>query len=376
MQELGRRDMTIGERERELRARDERIGGLEGELGATRTELRETRDALARETAALADTAATLEKRLADLASLERSLAEARAALTGTGADLSARVEELTQERATLARLEALLAERESELASARNENGQLRVAQVEDRTQLMVLEGKRDELADKLAATERELGQSRAALKAEREQCVGGDGGAARRAARARKPSWRPCMPRCRRCRALWPRPVPTAPGSTRGRASAPARDDADGRAGGGQRRASAGDHEGRGAADEPAAEAGSGGIGAPVSPSASRLGAFRSAGSDRTESAPAQGGFHFCGTCSRKARRSLRLIACSRWFPPRDRSPYRSPLPGRAAGRVQRDPGGDRLLPVRPWRRHLELRRRGGAPGRFRRLCRGARR
>jgi len=167
MQELGRRDMTIGRLERERGERDGRIGEIEGELATTRSTLDEIRAALAQEQAGHAETAATLEKRLADLASLEEKLTEARHALTGTGADLSARGEELTRERETVGRVEALLAEREAELMSSRDAHEKLRVAQVEDRTQIMVLQGKRDELAGRLALVEERLAGTEAALAA-----------------------------------------------------------------------------------------------------------------------------------------------------------------------------------------------------------------
>lgn len=167
MQEVGRRDMTIGQLERDLHARAARIAMLEGEIGATRNELSATSAALARETAAHVDTASTLEKRLNDLGALERNFAETRAALTGTSDDLAARGSELAEERATLGRIQALLAVRETELAGLRSDHDQLRVAQVESRTQIMVLEGKRDDLADRLAAKERAFDEKLAALKA-----------------------------------------------------------------------------------------------------------------------------------------------------------------------------------------------------------------
>jgi chromosome segregation ATPase len=167
MQELGRRDMTIGRLERELGERDTRIGGLEDDLAQTRAELADTQAVLASERTGHAETAATLEKRVADLASLERSLEETRAALSGTGADLNTRNDELARERETVGRIEALLAERERELAESRNAAEKLRVTQVEAGTRIMVLQAKGDELADKLAVTEKRLAQSEAALRA-----------------------------------------------------------------------------------------------------------------------------------------------------------------------------------------------------------------
>jgi len=167
MQELGRRDMTIGRLERERGERDARIAELESVLATTQAGLGDTRKALEREQAGHGDTAATLEKRLADLASLEQSLAEARQALTGTGADLSTRDGELARERETVGRIEKLLAERETELAASRDAHEKLRVAQVEDRTQIMVLQGKRDELAGRLAGVEDRLARTEASLKA-----------------------------------------------------------------------------------------------------------------------------------------------------------------------------------------------------------------
>lgn len=167
MQELGRRDMTIGRLERERDERGDRIAELEKTLAFTETELGVTRKALEQERAGHGETAATLEKRLADLASLEQNLAETRQALTGTGADLSLRNDELARERETVGRIEKLLAERETELAASRDGFEKLRVAQVEDRTQIMVLQGKRDELSGRLTAVEDRLAHSEAALKA-----------------------------------------------------------------------------------------------------------------------------------------------------------------------------------------------------------------
>lgn len=167
MQELGRRDMKIGELEGVVRERDGRIAGLEDDLSTTRGELADTRAALARESAALAETAATLDKRIADLASVEEMLAETRGALTGTSADLSERDGELARERETLGRTQAVLADREQELAKLRQEHDQLRVALVEDRTRIMVLEGKERDLAGRLASKEQAFEANQAALKA-----------------------------------------------------------------------------------------------------------------------------------------------------------------------------------------------------------------
>ncbi|KQK29262.1 hypothetical protein ARD30_18690 [Bosea thiooxidans] len=166
MQELGRRDMTIGRLERESAERSARIATLEDELAATRRDRDETRTSLEQERAGHGETAATLDKRLADLASLEQNLAETRQALSGTGADLSARNDELGRERETVGRIEALLVEREQELATLRSEHERLRVAQVEDRTQIMILQAKRDELAGRLAASEERLAELDAGLK------------------------------------------------------------------------------------------------------------------------------------------------------------------------------------------------------------------
>ncbi|MGO4173275.1 hypothetical protein [Bosea sp. TAF32] len=166
MQELGRRDMTIGRLERERGERDTRIAELENLLATTRAELGDTRRTLEQEQAGHGETAAALEERLADLASLEQSLAETRQALTGTGADLSMRDDELARERETVGRIEKLLAERETELAGIRDEHAKLRLALVEDRTQIMILQGKRDELAGRLAGVEDALGRSEASLK------------------------------------------------------------------------------------------------------------------------------------------------------------------------------------------------------------------
>lgn len=167
LQELGRRDMAIGRLERERGEREARIAELDGELATTRAALDETRTALAREQAGHAETTAVLEKRLADLASLEDKLSETRQALTGTGEDLSARGEELARERETVGRVETLLAEREVQLAASRDEHEKLRVAQVEERTRIMVLQGKHDELSGRLALVEERLSGSEAALAA-----------------------------------------------------------------------------------------------------------------------------------------------------------------------------------------------------------------
>ncbi len=167
MQDLGRRDMKIGELEGVVQERDGRIDGLETDIEATRDDLERTRAALAAESAALSETRATLDQRLADLASVERDLAGTRSALTGTSADLAARVAELAGERETLGRIQVLLAERDGELARLRQDYDQLRVAQVEDRTKILVLEGKSSDLADRLAAKEREHAASQAALAA-----------------------------------------------------------------------------------------------------------------------------------------------------------------------------------------------------------------
>lgn len=167
MQDLGRRDMKIGELEGVVRERDGRIIGLEGDLEAMRGELAGTLAALARETAALAGTAAALDKRIADLASVENTLAETRTALTGTSSDLSARDGELAAERETLGRTQALLAEREGELAKLHQDHDQFRVAQVEDRTKIMVLEASGRDLSDRLSLKEHAFDDSQATLKA-----------------------------------------------------------------------------------------------------------------------------------------------------------------------------------------------------------------
>jgi chromosome segregation ATPase len=125
MRELGRRDMTIGRLDGDLAERKIRIAGLEDDLAKTRGALAETQAALTGEQAAHGETAATLDKRIADLASLERSLEEVRSAAE------------------------------------------KLRVAQVEDGTRMMVLQGKNDEYAGRLAATEERFSRSEAALSA-----------------------------------------------------------------------------------------------------------------------------------------------------------------------------------------------------------------
>lgn len=167
MQDIGRRDMEIGQLKRDRAERDDRIAALEADLSETRGDLAQTRTALETERGGHAETTATLEKRVADLAKLEGSLAETRQALTGTSADLDARSGELGRERETVGRIEALLAEREAELAKVRDEHEKVRVAHVEDRTQIMVLQSKRDELADRLATTEERLSRGEAALVA-----------------------------------------------------------------------------------------------------------------------------------------------------------------------------------------------------------------
>ncbi|MDP3407775.1 hypothetical protein [Bosea sp. (in: a-proteobacteria)] len=167
MQELGRRDMKIGELDGVVRDCEARIAQLDGDLDATRGTLADTRAALARESAALVETSATLDRRIADLASLERDLADTRTSLTGTSADLSAREVELAGERETLGRSQALLAEREAELLRLRQDYDQMRVAQVEDRTRILVLDAKAGDLANRLTAREQSLADSEAALSA-----------------------------------------------------------------------------------------------------------------------------------------------------------------------------------------------------------------
>ncbi len=167
MEQIGRRDMTIGRLERELGDRDQRIAGLDDDLRQTRATLEDTSARLARESADHVATAATLAQRVDDLAALERNLAETRTTLKGTGSDLDARTHELGDLRGTLVRLEAVLAERERELGLLRGDHDALRVAQVEARTQILVLEGKRDELSDRLAAKERAFDDLAGALGA-----------------------------------------------------------------------------------------------------------------------------------------------------------------------------------------------------------------
>ncbi|MDR6869853.1 chromosome segregation ATPase [Bosea sp. BE125] len=167
MQDIGRRDMTIGQLERDLRAGQARIADLEADLTATRGKLAETQGGLAAETASHAETGKLLDKRVEDLAVLERSLAEARMALTGTSADLSARAAELEQERATLGRVQALLSERDAELAALRAQSDVLQASQLKHRTQILVLEGQSVDLSSRLAAAEQGLAVARIALSA-----------------------------------------------------------------------------------------------------------------------------------------------------------------------------------------------------------------
>ncbi|AOO83637.1 hypothetical protein [Bosea vaviloviae] len=167
MQDIGRRDMTIGQLERDLRAGRARIADLDADLTATRGKLAETQGRLAVETASHAETGKLLDKRIADLAALERSLTEARMALTGTSADLSARGAELDQERATLGRVQALLGERDAELAALRGESDVLQASQLEHRTQMLVLEGRSADLSGRLAAAEQGLVVAKIALSA-----------------------------------------------------------------------------------------------------------------------------------------------------------------------------------------------------------------
>ncbi len=164
MEELGRRDMTIGRLERE---RDARVAELEGGLTAACADLAKMRDAFATESAALAQANLTLEQRVKDVTALERSLDEARAALNGTGADLDARNGDLAELRAALTQTEAALAQRAAELAQSRTETDAQRIAQVESQTQLLVLQGKQDDLDDALAAGKQTLDQVSAGLRA-----------------------------------------------------------------------------------------------------------------------------------------------------------------------------------------------------------------
>jgi len=167
MQDIGRRDMTIGQLERDLRAGEARIAELDADLTATRGKLAETQGRLAAETTSHVETGKLLDKRVADLAALERSLAEARMALTGTSGDLSARGAELDQERATLGRVQALLSQRDAELAALRAESDVLQASLLKHRTQMLVLEGQSFDLSDRLAATEQEFVAARTALAA-----------------------------------------------------------------------------------------------------------------------------------------------------------------------------------------------------------------
>jgi chromosome segregation ATPase len=167
MQDIGRRDMTIGQLERDLRAGEARIADLDADLTATRGKLAETQGRFAAETASHVETGKLLDKRVADLAVLERSLAEARMALTGTSADLSARGTELDQERATLGRVQALLSERDAELAALRAQSDVLQAAQLKHQTQMLVLEGQSADLSNRLAAAEQGLVLARIALAA-----------------------------------------------------------------------------------------------------------------------------------------------------------------------------------------------------------------
>jgi chromosome segregation ATPase len=167
MQDLGRRDMTIGQLERDLRAGEARIADLDADLTATRGKLAETQGRLAAESASHVETGKLLDKRIADLAALERSLAEARMALTGTSADLSARGAELDQERATLGRVQALLSERDAELAALQAQSDVLQASQLKHRTQMLVLEGQSFDLSDRLAAAERGLAVAKTVLSA-----------------------------------------------------------------------------------------------------------------------------------------------------------------------------------------------------------------
>lgn len=167
MQDIGRRDMTISQLERDLRAGEARIADLEADLTATRGKLVETQGSFAAETASHVETGKLLDKRVADLAALERSLAESRMALTGTSADLSARGAELDQERATLGRVQALLSERDAELAALRAQSDVLQASQLKHQTQMLVLEGQSVELSSRLAAAEQGLAVARTALSA-----------------------------------------------------------------------------------------------------------------------------------------------------------------------------------------------------------------
>ncbi len=167
MRDIGRRDMTIGQLERDLRAGEARIADLDADLTATRGKLAETQGRLAVETASHAEASKLLDKRIADLAALERSLTEARMALTGTSADLSARGAELDQERATLGRVQGLLGERDAELAALRAGSEGLQASQLKHRTQMLVLEGQSTDLSGRLAAAEQGLVVAKIALSA-----------------------------------------------------------------------------------------------------------------------------------------------------------------------------------------------------------------
>lgn len=167
MQDIGRRDMRISQLERDLRAGEARIADLDADLTATRGKLVETQARLAAESASHVETGQLLDKRVADLAVLERSLAEARMALTGTSADLSARAAELDQERATLGRVQALLSERDAELAALRAQSDVMQASQLKHQTQMLVLEGQSFELSSRLAAAEHGLAVTKTALSA-----------------------------------------------------------------------------------------------------------------------------------------------------------------------------------------------------------------
>jgi chromosome segregation ATPase len=155
MREVGQRDMIIAQRERVIAEREAGIADRDEKLARLGADLEQTRSRLEAETAAHAEAAATLDKRIADLAALEHSLADARAALSGTSADLAARNVELEQERASRDRLQSRLAARDEELAALRAEVDTIRLAMIESRTQQLVLEGKRDELVQRLAVSE-----------------------------------------------------------------------------------------------------------------------------------------------------------------------------------------------------------------------------
>ncbi len=173
MNEIGRRDMSIGRLERDLGARDARIDGLETDLKQNVQDLALTREALAKESAGHQTTQATLSARVGDLAALEQRLAETRTALSGTGADLAARNHELSETRATNGRLETVLTERDAALAALRIEHDRQHVALVEAGTLRLTLETRRDELAGRLAVSEKALAETRnglAAMKVDRD--------------------------------------------------------------------------------------------------------------------------------------------------------------------------------------------------------------